>query len=171
MKKTWNIKAFTLIETLVVVCVIGVLATLIIPHMTVSTRKAQLAEAMQMASAIARAEMRYAYQHEELTTDLSKLDLNIPLNALNSAALESKAFPGASYYAWNVGGGQIGFGLGFDPNVNAVNHWWDHKLGIDMIYDAQGPHIVFYWWRGDLPGQIGGADPLHTSTTGWHDIQ
>ena len=171
MKKPRHNRGFTLVETLVVVCVIGVLATLIVPRLSWSKRKAQLAEAMQMSSAIARAEMRYYYQHQVLTTDLSLLDLNIPLNAKNHAALISTAFPGASYYAWNVGGHQIGIGLGFDPDTNAVNHWWDHKLGLDMTYDDNRPTIAFYWWRGDAPGKIGGADPLNTSTTGWHDIQ
>ena len=47
---------FTLIETLVVVCVIGVLASLVIPRLTQQSKKAKLAEVVNMIGVISRAQ-------------------------------------------------------------------------------------------------------------------
>ncbi|HNX69375.1 MAG TPA: prepilin-type N-terminal cleavage/methylation domain-containing protein [Candidatus Omnitrophota bacterium] len=56
MKKT---SGFTLIEVLIVVVIIAVLASLILPRMTTSTKKAEMAEALQMMGTIKRAAQQY----------------------------------------------------------------------------------------------------------------
>ncbi|HNX68333.1 MAG TPA: prepilin-type N-terminal cleavage/methylation domain-containing protein [Candidatus Omnitrophota bacterium] len=155
-------RGFTLIEVLIVVVIIAVLAGLTLPRMFAQTKKAKLAEAMQICGVIARSEARYASLYGEFTPDLSKLDIKVNY---------SNAFPGGSYYGWYVQGtaAWVGFGLGFNPASSPANDW-NHKIGIDMIMENGAPAIKYYWWREDLPGRIGGGT-LHTSPTGWEDVE
>lgn len=53
-------KGFTLIEVLIVVVIIGILASLILPRMLAQTDKARAAEAIQILGAVSRAQMAYA---------------------------------------------------------------------------------------------------------------
>ncbi|HNX69411.1 MAG TPA: prepilin-type N-terminal cleavage/methylation domain-containing protein [Candidatus Omnitrophota bacterium] len=160
-------KGFTLIEVLVVVVIISVLAALIVPRITGNVKRARLAEAIQTCGMIARAQVRYASIYGALTTDLSKLDITLK---------PSTAFPGGSYYAWTYDGdyqGAVCFGLGFGPGRSPAMVETDHKLGVDMIYNNGAPQIVKYWWREDLPGQIGGGTCHYsfTSASVWDDAR
>ncbi|HNX69410.1 MAG TPA: prepilin-type N-terminal cleavage/methylation domain-containing protein [Candidatus Omnitrophota bacterium] len=150
-------KGFTLIEVLIVVVIIATLAALIVPRVTGHVRKAKLAEAMAVCGMISRAEIRYYNLYGSLTLDLSKLDITLR---------PSSAFPGCSYYGWehDSPSTQIGFGLGCDPgnrrNVQA------HVLGMNMDVINGEPKVTHFWWRSDLPGQVGGG-AYYASSTDW----
>jgi len=63
-------RAFTLIELLIVVMVIGILATLAIPTYDAFVRRAKCAEAAQMFGAIKTAQEIYYLEHNVYSTDI-----------------------------------------------------------------------------------------------------
>lgn len=155
--------SFTLIELLIVIVIIGVLTTLAIPQYQTIVARAKYAEAMLIVNAIHKAELAYFEETGTMTPDLSKLDIKVPPVA---------NIPGGSYYGWTANADptmQIGFGLGFAPDDR--ENLSKHKIGMDLNWRTGKPVIVYYWWRDDLPGQIGGAEPLHTSPDGWPGLK
>lgn len=162
MRKT----GFTLLELVIVIIIIGVLVGLALPKLMGPIRKARYAEAMSISRSIVNAQLLYYGFNREFADDIRKLSIEIP---------PSSTVAGGSYYIWkhsNYGGGydptMVGFGLGFDPQ-NPFNIS-KHKLGINMYAVNGEPFIQFFWWREDLPGQIGGGT-LHTSISGWEGLQ
>jgi prepilin-type N-terminal cleavage/methylation domain-containing protein len=69
-------KGFTLIEVLIVVIILGVLATIAIPQFTKVTKRARLAEAWTNLAAIRTAQAIYYMEHGNYTTTLSQLDVD-----------------------------------------------------------------------------------------------
>ncbi len=69
---------FTLIELLVVVLIIGILAAIALPQYEKTVERARAAEAMQMVSAIAKANEVYKLANGNYTTDISLLDIQVP---------------------------------------------------------------------------------------------
>ena len=71
-------KGFSLAEVLVVVVILGVLASLIIPRFTGQSERAMVAEAVSMLSAIRQAEESYNLGNGSYTNNLTSLDIVIP---------------------------------------------------------------------------------------------
>ena len=71
-----NKKGFTLIEVLLVVLVVGVLASLAMPQYTKVVEKAKMSEAKTVLSAIRTAEGVYFMEFDEYTSDMDNLDLD-----------------------------------------------------------------------------------------------
>jgi len=73
-------RGFTLLELLVVVVIIGILASLAIPRFIKTTEQARTAEAKQWLGQIRSSEIRYNLENGSYVTgsDLSKLDIDDP---------------------------------------------------------------------------------------------
>ena len=72
------LSGFTLFELLVVVLIIGILAAIALPQYEKTVERARAAEAMQMVSAIARANEVYKMGNGSYTKDISLLDIQVP---------------------------------------------------------------------------------------------
>lgn len=67
MKK--NVKGFTLIELMIVIIIIGILASVSVPMYRNYTRKAMASEGVSLCGAVASAERVYYAEHTKFTTD------------------------------------------------------------------------------------------------------
>jgi prepilin-type N-terminal cleavage/methylation domain-containing protein len=74
-----GIKAFTLIEMLVVVLIIGILAAIAFPQYQVAVAKSQLARFMSIVKTLAYAEERHFLTTGDYAADLDQLDVDIPV--------------------------------------------------------------------------------------------
>lgn len=73
MKKRTS--GFTMIELIMVVTIVGALASIAIPEYANLVEKARAVEALDYISAIKKAEMAYASVHGHCTADLSELGM------------------------------------------------------------------------------------------------
>lgn len=71
-----NKKGFTLIEVLMVVLIVGILASLAMPRYTKVVEKAKMSEAKTVLSAIRTAEGIYFMEFDKYTATLADLDLD-----------------------------------------------------------------------------------------------
>ncbi|MFB3919350.1 MAG: type IV pilin protein [Candidatus Velamenicoccus archaeovorus] len=69
---------FTLLELIIVIIVIGILASIALPRYIRIAEKGRAAEAKNILSAIRSAQMRYAAQYARYATAVDNLDLNLP---------------------------------------------------------------------------------------------
>ncbi len=79
-------KGFTLLELLVVVLIIGILASIALPQYTKAVEKARSTEAIQMLGDLATAEQIYHMGNGFYTNALDELDLEIPGSVSTSVA-------------------------------------------------------------------------------------
>lgn len=70
-------KGFTLLELMIVVIIIGILASLAIPRFIAAADKARRAAAQQMLSSIRGSQMRYNLEYDEYTQIMSRLDADM----------------------------------------------------------------------------------------------
>ena len=75
--KKYHYKGFTLVEVLIVVIIIGILASIGIPQFATSIEKAKGGEARAYFGHIQTAEKIYYAEKETYTNNLSDLDLNL----------------------------------------------------------------------------------------------
>ncbi|MGE0267225.1 MAG: type IV pilin protein [Candidatus Omnitrophota bacterium] len=79
MEHLKNNNGFTIVETIVVVIIVGVLAALTIPNYTFIFEKTKSAEGLQILESIRKAQWGYYYEHGNIFTgDLDDLDISIP---------------------------------------------------------------------------------------------
>jgi prepilin-type N-terminal cleavage/methylation domain-containing protein len=71
-------KAFTLLEILIVIIIIGILAAFAIPKYIKAARKAVASEAVTNIGALRGAEIRYYQEYGVLTTNFDALDVENP---------------------------------------------------------------------------------------------
>ncbi len=71
-------QGFTLLELIIVIIVIGILASIALPRYIRIAEKGRAGEAKNMLSAVRSAQMRYAVQYSSYTNNISLLDINLP---------------------------------------------------------------------------------------------
>lgn len=80
-KKRRFLKGFTLLELMIVVIIVGILASLAIPRFIDATRRAKEAEARSILGTIRSAQIRYFLENDEAyTTDITDLDISLTAN-------------------------------------------------------------------------------------------
>ena len=75
--------AFTLVELLVVVLIIGILAAIALPQYQKSVAKARLANLLVVGRELHEAQERYYLEHGSYTTNIDKMDVAIDLSDFN----------------------------------------------------------------------------------------
>jgi prepilin-type N-terminal cleavage/methylation domain-containing protein len=73
-------KAFTLVELIIVIVIIGILASIGIPRFTGAIRMAKESEAKAILGAIRSSQLRYELENGSYTTDINNLDIDLPSN-------------------------------------------------------------------------------------------
>lgn len=73
---------FTLLEILIVVVIVGVLATVALPTYSVHIERVRASEGVQLLSALLAAQERYRQENNSYTTVMADLDIELP-NAAN----------------------------------------------------------------------------------------
>jgi len=68
-------KGFTLLELIIVIIVIGILASIALPRYMRVAERARLAEAKNMLSSLRSSQIRYYAQHQEYSASIDKLDI------------------------------------------------------------------------------------------------
>ena len=78
-----NKKAFTLLELLVVVLIIGILAAIALPQYQRAVDKSRFAALMDLTKAIASANERFYLNNDRYSTRFAELDIDIPANSIS----------------------------------------------------------------------------------------
>ncbi len=96
--KTHKITGFTLTELMVVVVVIGVLASIAWPRYILVAEKSRTAEAKNVLGQIRATELGYYLEYDSYTADIALLSLGVP-TACNTSF----------YYNYSISGGGTSF--------------------------------------------------------------
>ena len=70
--------AFTLVELIIVVIIIGILASIAIPQFSKTMERSRIAEASAVLGALRGAQLRYKLEYTNYATDPLKLDIDLP---------------------------------------------------------------------------------------------
>ncbi len=89
-----NKKGFTLLELLVVVLIIGILASIALPQYNKAVMKANLHKGMPMVESLYQAEQLYFLEHGEFATDIDDLALEVPHDAASCEKWEDEGLSG-----------------------------------------------------------------------------
>ena len=96
--KTYNIMGFTLTEIMIVVVIIGVLASIAWPRYILVAEKSRTAEAKDVLGRIRASEIAYYFEYDAYATNITLLSLDIPTSC-------NATF----YYNYSIGGGGASF--------------------------------------------------------------
>ena len=81
MKLFYRKKGFTLLELMIVVIIVGILASLAVPRFIAATRKAKEAEARNLLGVIRTSQIRYYLENRQnYSTDITLLDCDLTLS-------------------------------------------------------------------------------------------
>ena len=76
-----NKKGFTLLELLVVVLIIGILASIALPQYNKAVLKAQLHRGIPLVESLYQAQQAYALYYGSFATDIDDLDITVPVDS------------------------------------------------------------------------------------------
>lgn len=88
-------KAFTLIELIIVVIIIGILASIAIPQFNKTMERSRIAEASAVLGALRGAQLRYKLENTNYATDYTKLDIDTP-------NYDGSGNPNGKFFTYNV---------------------------------------------------------------------
>ncbi len=71
-------KAFTLVELIIVVIIIGILAAIAVPQYSKTMERSRIAEASAVLGALRGAQLRYRLENTAYAIDPLKLDIDLP---------------------------------------------------------------------------------------------
>jgi prepilin-type N-terminal cleavage/methylation domain-containing protein len=91
-------KGFTLIEVLIVVIILGILATIAVPQFRRMVARSRTAEAYSTLGAIKTAQEIYRLEHNTYTADLGALDVTFPDGGTGSPNFDYTAVATADTY-------------------------------------------------------------------------
>ena len=98
-----NKKGFTLLELLVVVLIIGILASIALPQYKKAVGKSKVSQTFIMLKSILQAEERYYLEHASYTNNLANLDLVFPKGTITTVWTGTKsATPNTYIYSCDV---------------------------------------------------------------------
>ncbi len=80
-----NTKAFTLIEVLVVVLIIGILAAIAVPQYQVSVEKSRASALLFRLKALAQAQINYYMRNNKYASTIDVLDIDMPGKVYSSS--------------------------------------------------------------------------------------
>ena len=81
MKKIiFNKKAFTLVELLITILIVGILASLVFPQYSKMVERSKAADARTMLWGIKTAEEMYFAKHDVYTNTIENLNISVPLD-------------------------------------------------------------------------------------------
>lgn len=126
-------KAFTLIEMMITVVVIGILASMAIPGYRTYVEKGRTAEARHVLGLIRQAEIAYFTEHDAFTNQLNDLGLALPSAACN----------GSYFFRYTLG-------LAAGPDFVATAHRCDGTAGAGR--NPNGPNYDVNMSRNMLYG-------------------
>jgi len=136
-----NNKAFTLIEVLVVVLIIGILTSIAVPQYQRAVLKSRLSQAMTIAGIIRDAEHVYYSTYNTYTADLNELDIT-PLSGCQT--ISSIVFPGRTTVTYNCDSGwQIVF-IHNGAAHNSVKVFVPPQYGLAVEYYSQNDTRLCY---------------------------
>ena len=120
--KKYNRKGFTLVEVLIVVIIIGILASIGIPQFADSIEKAKGGEARAGLGHIQTGEKIYYAEKEYYTTNLSDLDINLTQKYWSFVISTPTSF---SFIATvtRLGGTRSGQTIIMDEKSNVSGNW------------------------------------------------
>ena len=135
-----NQKGFTLVEVMIVVVIIGIIASIAIPKFTQLINRAKVSEAKSILGQIINLEIAYFYQNSAYfdfdDVDVPEIGYEVPTNAKFTYSYDqAEVFSGETGWATAV---EIG-----DINGNGVTDTDGLKLSIDKTQGVTGTEI--YW--------------------------
>ena len=92
-KRIFSNKAFTLIEILVVVLIIGILAAIAVPKYQKSVITSQYSTIKELTNSIAQAEKIYYLANGSYTDNFNDLDIDMPGDKLNNSTNSNYVYP------------------------------------------------------------------------------
>ena len=115
-------RGFTLIEVLIVVIILGILATIAVPQFTKMVARSRTAEAYATIGAIKTAEEIYRLENASYTATLADLDIEFPDGATGSPNFDYTAEADANTYTITATGkvGAVGVIVTLDQDGTSV---------------------------------------------------
>jgi type IV pilus assembly protein PilE len=97
-RKIYKIMGFTLMEVMIVVVIIGILASIAWPRYIIVAEKSRTAEAKNILGQIRATELGYYLEYDSYTTNIALLSLGVPTSCNTSF-----------YYNYGIAGGGASF--------------------------------------------------------------
>ena len=129
-----NKKGFTLLELLVVVLIIGILASVALPQYKVAVKKATLSKYMAIVKALKEAQDRYFLTNGVFANDIDNLDIELSLDSSCTKVTKSAS---SSYVC-----GDNKYGI-FNSNAQAGDSTIRYLQFLSGGQEILFPHIIF----------------------------